>query len=98
MAWITFSLSPCLRSRSMPISSVRAVHLAVDRLADVVHQAGAAGDVDVGLQLGRHHAGQEGDRLDRRAGARSGRSWCGSLQPAEQLDQLGVAGPGCWCS
>src|SRR5450830_775125 len=39
---------------------VRTVDLVVDGLADVVQQAGALGDLDVGAQLGGHDAGEMG--------------------------------------
>ena len=35
----------------MPICEVRAFHLAIDRLADVVHERGADGDVRVEADL-----------------------------------------------
>ena len=41
--------------------AVRAVDLVVDGLADVVQQAGAAGDLGVGAELVGHDAGQVGD-------------------------------------
>ena len=40
---------------------MRAVDLVVDRLADVVQQAGALGDLDVGAELGGHDAGEVRD-------------------------------------
>src|SRR5450756_1567172 len=40
---------------------VRTVDLVVHGLADVVQQAGALGDLDVGAQLGGHDAGEMGD-------------------------------------
>src|SRR6185295_9562228 len=65
-----------------------AVHLAVDRLADVVEDAGPAGDLDVRLELGRHGAGQERHLAavveDVLAVRRP------IAEASEQLDQLGV--------
>ena len=67
---------------------VGAVHLAVDRLADVVQQAAAAGDGDVGLELGRHGAGEEGDLP---AVLEDVLAVGGAVaQAAEELDQLRV--------
>ena len=40
---------------------VRALHLAIDRLADVVHERGADGDVGVEADLPRHDAGEARD-------------------------------------
>ena len=44
-----------------PDDGVRAVHLVVDGLADVVQEAPPAADVHVRAQLGRHRGGEEGD-------------------------------------
>ena len=67
--------------------AVRAVDLVVDRLADVVQQAGALGDLDVGAELGGHDAGEVGDLdgvvQDVLAVARA------ELEAAEDLDELG---------
>jgi len=66
---------------------VRAVHLMVDRLADVVEEAGAPGDLDVRAELGRHDAGEVGhlDRVveDVLTVARP------VLEASEELDELG---------
>ena len=71
---------------------VRAVELVGQRLADVVHQRGAAGQLHVEPQLRGHHPAEE-RRLDgvlplvlRVAGA--------VVEPADQPDDLGVRGAG----
>ena len=56
---------------------VRALHLAVDRLADVVQERGADGRVRVEAELPRHDAGEVRDLLAS-GSARSGRSSCGT--------------------
>ena len=45
----------------MPICEVRALHLAVDGLADVVHEGGSDGDVRVESDFAGHDAGQPRD-------------------------------------
>ena len=67
---------------------VRALHLAVDRLADVVQEGGADGDVGVEADLPRHDAGQPRhlggvrEHVLAVAGA--------VLQPAHQPENLGM--------
>src|ERR1700682_6161191 len=67
---------------------MRPVHLAIDRLADVVEEAGALGDLDVAAELRRHVRGEPGDLL----GVLEHVLTVGSpvLEPSEKLDQLRV--------
>ena len=64
----------------------------VGRLADVVQQAGAAGQVAVHAHLFGHHAGDERhfDRMPQHVLAVAG----AVVQPAEQVDDSFVAGRG----
>src|SRR5215813_1153954 len=71
-----------------PELEVRALHLAVDRLADVVEEAGALGDLGVGAELGRHVRGEPGDLLGVLEDVLPVRGPV--FEPPEQLDELGV--------
>src|SRR5262249_14888749 len=79
---------PQLAQHLPPQLEVRSLHLAVDRLADVVEQARALGDLGVGTEL-RGHVGREpGDLLGVLEHVLSvGRP---VLQTPEQLDELGM--------
>ena len=70
----------------MPICEVRALHLAVDRLADVVQERRAHGDVRVEADLPRHDAGQPRDL--RRVGQHVLAVAGAVLQPAHQPQDL----------
>ncbi len=67
---------------------VRALHLAVDRLADVVQERGAHGDVRVEADLPGHDAGEPRDfgRVRQHVLAVAG----AELQPSHQPEDLGV--------
>ena len=67
---------------------VRALDLVIERLADVVEQAGAAGHGGIKPQLGGHDAGQEGhlQRMVEHVLAVAG----AVTQTPQQLDQLGM--------
>ena len=68
-----------------------AFHVVVGRLADVVQQAGAAGEVAVEADLLGHHAGEERDfdRVPQHVLAVAG----AEVQPAEQVDDLARCRP-----
>ena len=67
---------------------VRALDLLVDRLADVVQQAGAARQLDVEPELAGHDAGEEAD-LDR-VRQQVLRVRRAELEPADRAHQLGM--------
>ena len=68
---------------------VRALHVAVDGLADVVQERRAHGHVRVEAELAGHDA-RRGTRPPSSGSARSGRSWCGNFSRPISLQHLGV--------